>query len=134
MKKSILFLMLLSIIACKQSESEKGEKQETKNIEQYSIEQFYKNKKVYGGSFNNDEAKLLVSSNETGIFNVFEINISDGKKKQLTFSEKESYYAIDEVPNSNKILSQLIKVETKTIIFIYFLKMEIPLILLRGRL
>jgi dipeptidyl aminopeptidase/acylaminoacyl peptidase len=104
MKKSILFLMILSIIACKQSEPKKGVKPEVKNIEQYSIEQFYKNKKVNGGAFNNDETKLLVSSNETGIFNVFEITISDGKKKQLTFSEKESYFVIDEVPNSNKIL------------------------------
>ena len=104
MKKFILFFMLLSLVACKQTESKKEIIEEPKEIIQYSIEQFYKNQKIYGGAFNNDEAKLLVSSNETGIFNVFEITIENGLKKQLTFSEKESFFSIDEVPNTNLIL------------------------------
>jgi len=104
MKKFILFFVLLSLVACKQTESKKEIIKEPKEIIQYSIEQFYKNQKIYGGAFNNDETKLLVSSNETGIFNVFEINIENGLKKQLTFSEKESFFSIDEVPNTNLIL------------------------------
>ena len=96
--------MFISIIACKQTEPKNEEKIEPKEITQYSIEQFYKNKKVNGGAFNNNETKLLVSSNETGIFNVFEITIENGLKKQLTYSEKESFFAIDEVPNSKLIL------------------------------
>ncbi len=104
MKKLTLLLMFISIIACKQSESKNEEKIEPKEITQYSIEQFYKNKKVNGGAFNNNETKLLVSSNETGIFNVFEIDIESGQKKQLTFSEKESFFAIDEVPDTKLIL------------------------------
>ena len=104
MKKLILLFMFISIIACKQTEPKNEEKIEPKEITQYSIEQFYKNKKVNGGAFNNNETKLLVSSNETGIFNVFEITIENGLKKQLTYSEKESFFAIDEVPNSKLIL------------------------------
>ena len=96
--------MLFSVIACKQTESKKETANKPIEITQYSIEQFYKNKKVSGGTFNNDETKLLVSSNETGIFNVFEIDIKSGQKKQITFSDKESFFAIDEVPNTNLIL------------------------------
>lgn len=93
--------MLISMIACKQAN-----KIETKveSIENYSIEQFYKNSRISGGAFNNDESKLLVSSDESGIFNVFEIDIKDGSKRQITFSDKESFYAIDEVPGTNYIL------------------------------
>ena len=104
MKKFILLALLISLTSCKQSESKNEEKFKTKEIAQYSIEQFYKNKSVYGGVFNNNETKLLVSSNESGIFNVFEISIENGLKKQLTFSDKESFFAIDEVPNTNLIL------------------------------
>jgi dipeptidyl aminopeptidase/acylaminoacyl peptidase len=51
-----------------------------------------------------DEAKLLVSSDETGIFNVFEINIGDASKTQITFSEEESFFAVDYVPGTGQIL------------------------------
>ncbi|MCD6543179.1 MAG: S9 family peptidase [Flavobacteriaceae bacterium] len=104
MKKTILFLMLLSILSCKQNEAKKETTSQPKEIAKYTIEQFYKNKKVNGGAFNNDETKLLVNSNETGIFNVFEIDIKNSSTKQITFSKKESFFAIDEVPGSKDIL------------------------------
>ncbi len=106
MRKIAILITILSILSCKQDSSEKTNSDESKNksVEQYSIEQFYKNKNVRGGSFNNKQTKLLVSSNETGIYNVYEININDGKSSQITFSTKESLYAIDEVPNTSQFL------------------------------
>ena len=70
----------------------------------YSIEQFYENNRIGGGAFSYDETKLLVSSDESGIFNVYEIDIASGAKTQKTFSEKESFFAIDYLPGSNQIL------------------------------
>ena len=70
----------------------------------YSIEQFYENNRIGGGAFSYDETKLLVSSDESGIFNVYEIDIASGEKTQKTFSEKESFFAIDYLPGSNQIL------------------------------
>ena len=70
----------------------------------YSIEQFYQNNRIGGGSFSDDETKLLVRSDESGIFNVYEIDIVSGVKTQKTFSEKESYFAIDYLPGTNQIL------------------------------
>ena len=70
----------------------------------YTIEQFYKNTRIGGGAFSDDEKKLLVSSDESGIFNLYEINIKDGSRKQLTFSEQESFFALDYVPGTNKVL------------------------------
>ena len=70
----------------------------------YSIEQFYQNNRIGGGAFSDDETKLLVSSDESGIFNVYEIDIASGEKTQKTFSEKESFFAIDYLPGTNQIL------------------------------
>ena len=70
----------------------------------YSIEQFYQNNRIGGGAFSDDETKLLVNSNESGIFNVYEIDIASGEKTQKTFSEKESFFAIDYLPGTNQIL------------------------------
>lgn len=73
-------------------------------IKQYSIEQFYKNLQIGGGNFNSDESKLLVSSNKTGIWNVYEINLADTSLKQVTISTNESFFAIDYVKGTGKIL------------------------------
>ncbi len=73
-------------------------------IGQYTIDQFYKNVNIGFSAFSPDETKLLVSSNETGIYNVFEINISDGSKKQVTNSTTESFFAVNYVHGTNQIL------------------------------
>ena len=73
-------------------------------VTKYSIEQFYKNKQVFGGKFSEDETRLLYTSNESGIYNLYEVSITDGTQKQLTNSTQESFFAIDYVPGTNKIL------------------------------
>jgi len=96
MKNLCLLGLLLLLISCS------TEKQQTTPT--YSIEQFYQTTRIAGGVFSNDETKLLVSGNETGIFNAYEINIADSSRKQITFSEEESIFAIDYVPGTNDIL------------------------------
>ncbi len=76
----------------------------TRTPQQYSLEEFYKNLRIFGGSFSADESKLLVTSDESGIFNLYEINIADASKKQITFSEEESFYAVDYVPGTDYVL------------------------------
>ncbi|WP_081146877.1 S9 family peptidase [Niastella vici] len=73
-------------------------------VKQYTIEQFYKTVAFGGGDFNNQENKILVHDNSTGIFNVYEIDLATKEKKSLTQSEKESYYEIGYVPGTNDFL------------------------------
>lgn len=94
MKTSIYFLFVLFLVGCTQ----------TYTPTRYTIEQFYENNRVGGGAFSADETKLLISSDMSGIFNVYEIDIASGEKSQKTFSEKESFFAIDYVPGSGEIL------------------------------
>ena len=78
--------------------------QDQKDPKEYSIEQFYENTRVGGGQFSNDESKLLISSDESGIFNVYEIDLADGSRTAVTNSENESFFAVDYVPNTDDIL------------------------------
>lgn len=97
MKKSLLFIFVpLLLFSCKNTEK--------RNPETYTIEQFYQNTRISGGAFSDDETHLLISSDKSGIFNVYEINIDNGQKTQRTFSEKESLFALDYVPGTNQIL------------------------------
>ncbi len=96
MKYLTFVLTIIMIAGCTQT---------TQRIpEKYTIEQFYQNTRFSGGNFSGNESKLLVSSDESGIFNVYEINIKDGTKKQITYSDKESFFAVDYVPQTGQIL------------------------------
>jgi dipeptidyl aminopeptidase/acylaminoacyl peptidase len=73
-------------------------------VKTYTIEQFYKNTNIWGGSFSPNESKLLTTSNETGIYNVFALPIDGTAPQQLTYSKKESFFAISYVPKGNGFL------------------------------
>ena len=95
MKKLLSLIFLALLVQCQSPEKE---------IPKYSIDQFYKNVNIAGGSFSSDESKLLVSSNETGIYNVYAIDIASGQKTQLTKSTEESYFAQSYFPNDERFI------------------------------
>ncbi|AEE48512.1 prolyl oligopeptidase family serine peptidase [Haliscomenobacter hydrossis] len=101
MKKSLVLLtVLIGTLSCKQKPAEAP----PRNVKKYTIEQFYANKGIGGGSFSPDESKLLVHSNETGIFNLYEINLADQSMTAITKSTTESIFAVDYVPGTGEIL------------------------------
>jgi len=75
-----------------------------REIKKYAIEDFYKNKQILSGSFSPDETRLLVTSNESGIYNIYEISIVDSQKHKVTNSTVESLFAVDYVPSTGEIL------------------------------
>ncbi|MFC0771920.1 S9 family peptidase [Terrimonas alba] len=97
MKRFLPALPVIFLFSCANSDT----KEETpKEVKQYTIEQFYKSTQVGGGAISSDDTKLLVSSNESGIYNAYEIDIASDQKKALTNSTKESVFANDYVPGS----------------------------------
>ena len=60
----------------------------------YSIEQFMKTVSIGGGSFSFDEKSILISSNQTGVFNAFVLPVKGGESSQLTFSKDDSIFAL----------------------------------------
>ncbi|MDX2435842.1 MAG: S9 family peptidase [Acidobacteriota bacterium] len=58
---------------------------------------------IGGSSFNPNESKLLVSSNETGIFNVFELDLETGARTAVTESD-DTTFAVSYMPSDERIL------------------------------
>jgi len=99
---SISFLVWLS--ACN-SNNTAGEKEEApKEVKQYTIEQLYKSSEVFGGDISSDDKKMLVTSNESGIYNIYEVDIATGQKQAITRSDKESIFANGYVPGTTNII------------------------------
>jgi len=98
MRNVIIVFCLLFILACNPQDKE------AQTVEQYTVEQFYANTDVFGGSFSADESQLLVTSNETGIYNAYAIPVVGGDPVQLTSSEKESIFSVSYLPEDDRIL------------------------------
>ncbi|MES1222104.1 MAG: alpha/beta fold hydrolase, partial [Bacteroidota bacterium] len=100
MKRMILYFFcpVMLIIACN------TEKKETKQVAAYTIEQLQNNLSLNGLGFNNDETKILVDHNGSGIYNVYELNIADTSFKPLTASTKESFYAVAYIPGTSNFI------------------------------
>ena len=100
MKKNIIPVLSVFILLA----SCNNEPEARKEVKQYSAEQLFNNKNIGGSAFSTDETKILVTANITGINNLYELSIGDTTMAPLTKSAKESYYAIDYLPGSNKYL------------------------------
>ena len=75
-----------------------------KEVKQYSIEQFYQTKRTGAGLWSENEQRLLVHSDVSGIFNLYEIDLANGNMIPLSQSTTESFFAVDYVPGTNFVL------------------------------
>lgn len=73
-------------------------------VTRYSVADLYKNSEFFGASFSADGAKILVSSNRSGIWNAFAIATGGGDAEALTSSTTESIFAASYFPNDGRIL------------------------------
>ncbi|MGB3606685.1 S9 family peptidase [Psychroserpens sp.] len=103
MKTKFLALCFVILLAsCKEEPKEKEVAQ--RDISQYTIEQFMDNEAVGGGSFSSDNSKLLVSSNRSGIYNVYIIPVQGGEMTAITASDSTSYFSESYFPNDDRML------------------------------
>ncbi|MDD3642436.1 MAG: S9 family peptidase [Candidatus Krumholzibacteria bacterium] len=73
-------------------------------VRRYAIEQFLNTVSVDGGAFSHDETRLLVSTDETGIYNAYSISLADGGMRQLTWSKSNSIFALSYFPRDDRFL------------------------------
>jgi len=59
---------------------------------------------VTGGYFSSDESRLLITSDRTGVYNVFSIPVDGGEARQLTFSEENSAFGLSYFPDDDRFL------------------------------
>ncbi|MDK1287746.1 S9 family peptidase [Pseudoalteromonas umbrosa] len=73
------------------------------NFKTYSAETFFDTTRIMGSAFRADAQKILISSDESGVLNLYEIDVKSGEKTQLTQSS-ETTYPHRYFPNDNRIL------------------------------
>ena len=100
MKTKILGLVIITLLfSCKEET-----KTSQREIQQYTIEQFMDNEVVGGGSFSADKSNLLVSSNRSGVYNMYTIPTKGGEVTAITQSDSTSIRAQSYFPNDNRML------------------------------
>ncbi len=101
MNKLVTLVLLVLFISCKK---EKQTKEIALNLKEYTIEQFMDNEAVGGGSFSPDKSKLLVSSNRSGIYNMYTVPTTGGDFTPITASDSSSIFGISYFPNDERML------------------------------
>jgi dipeptidyl aminopeptidase/acylaminoacyl peptidase len=71
---------------------------------QYSIEQFMATTALTGASFSADEKRILFSSNQSGIYNVYSVPVGGGEPVAITHSTTDSTTAVSYFPADDRIL------------------------------
>lgn len=75
-----------------------------KQVPQYTIDQFLATTLYGGASFSPDGSKILVSSDETGVFNAYAIPVKGGKPVRLTDSKVSAVRVIGYFPDDERFL------------------------------
>jgi dipeptidyl aminopeptidase/acylaminoacyl peptidase len=88
-RSSLVISTLVLIAACGSA----PEQTAPQDVPEYTIEQFLGNTNVFGSSFSPDKSKVLVTTDQSGIYNVWAIPIAGGEPVQLTHSESERVFS-----------------------------------------
>lgn len=114
----IFYIVIALILAACSNESntvsETAEIAEAANetiasVPKYSAEAFFATTSygIVGSSahaFSADENSLLISSDNTGVFNAYSLPLDGGKPSQLTMSDDNAIFAVSWFPNDDRIL------------------------------
>jgi len=101
MRKLAIYLVPLALSGLVLGCQMEGGGYDTRDVAQYAVEDFLGNTNVFGTSFAPDNSKVLVSSDETGVYNAFAVPIDGSQPVQLTESTTDavlvqSYFPEDE--------------------------------------
>lgn len=106
MKKTMVaFLAITLFWGCEEKKETKPSIAET--LKTYTIEQMMDNESVFGGSFSSDKSNLLVSSNRSGIYNMYTVPVSGGELMPVTASDSASIFSISYFPKDDRMLFRM---------------------------
>ncbi|WP_273567307.1 S9 family peptidase [Maribacter halichondriae] len=107
MKKLIIPVLAIALIwACKE-EPKETTPSIAETMKTYTIEQMMDNEAIGGGSFSPDKSKLLISSNRSGIYNMYTVPITGGQMEPLTQSDSTSIFATSYFPKDERMLFRM---------------------------
>jgi len=101
----LLFLSVLFLASCK--EATKETELAPKEIAQYTIEQFMDNENAFANGYNAAKSSILMTSNRSGIYNMYTTSASGGDMMPITKSDSASVYGISYFPEDDRILFRM---------------------------
>lgn len=81
-----------------------GERSAVRQVARYSIEDFLATTSLMGASFSPDAARILVSSDASGIFNAYAVPVAGGEPVQLTHSTDQAVRIVTYFPADERFL------------------------------
>lgn len=112
MKNTLLSAVLaLSLVACGENaqQTEQAQSMSVKAPTVYSATDFfdttsYRAARPEGFAFSPNNKHILVSSDETGVFNAFATDVETGERTQLTASDTNAHFGVSYFPADGRIL------------------------------
>ena len=95
---SVLFMAAIFALSCNQ------EKDQSRMPKQYTAEQLRNNVSVFTAGFNKDDSKILIGSNQSGIYNIYLLNVADTTSRQLTYSTTNSKFPVGFLKGSDNFI------------------------------
>ncbi|MBB1295033.1 S9 family peptidase [Pseudoalteromonas sp. SR41-4] len=97
----------LALSGCSQSTSTTttttAQSQQTQQVKTYNAKTFFDTTSIMGSSFSPSGEKVLVSSDESGIYSLYEVDAKTGDKTRLT-NFQDSTYPVRYFPNDERVL------------------------------
>jgi dipeptidyl aminopeptidase/acylaminoacyl peptidase len=105
--KKVALLLAIAFTAFACNIDKKNSADISKTLKQYSIGQMMDNERVFGGSFSPDKSKLLVTSNRSGIYNMYTVSTSNGVFTPITASDSSSVFGTSYFPKDERMLFRM---------------------------
>ncbi len=106
MKKYIGVCMIALALGCKEKEAPAAPSI-AETMKTYTIDQMMNNEAIGGGSFSPDKSKLLISSNRSGIYNMYTVAATGGEMIPITASDSSSVFGISYFPRDERMLFRM---------------------------
>jgi Tol biopolymer transport system component len=104
-RRYLSLVPLIILAACQAADQPiAGATDDPGEIAEYSIEQFLASTNVFGSSFSPTGDKILVSSDETGIYNAYAIPVDGAPSVQLTHSTGDAVRVAGYFPTDERFL------------------------------
>jgi dipeptidyl aminopeptidase/acylaminoacyl peptidase len=78
--------------------------QRARPVPRYTIEQFMNTTAMFAASFSADERSILVTSDQSGVFNAYEIPVGGGTPRARTHSTTDGIFTVGYLPHDRRLL------------------------------
>ena len=106
MKKLLVIgVAFLLFVSCK--DAKKEEVAEIKEIKEYTIKQLLDSENAFADGYSSDKSKVLITSNRSGIYNMYTVDAKGGELIPVTQSDSASIFGISYFPEDDRILFRM---------------------------